>query len=139
MIDETPTAGERRRLVTEEAATWLLALRRGRLSLTERRELVDWLRESPVHIAEMLCVSQMDRDLENFRGWAGMPADKPAGENVVRLMSERLRPPPPRARFLTASRAIAAGLVLGVLAAGGWLASRTRERSYGRSLRSGGR
>lgn len=124
MIDETPTAGERRRLVTEQAAAWLLALRRGSLSPAERRDFVDWLRESPVHIAEMLRVSQVDQALEGFKGWAGLPVGEQAPGNVVRLMSEGPRPPPRRRRFLTASRAVAAGLVLGVLAAGGWLASR---------------
>lgn len=124
MIDETPTAGERRRLVTEQAAAWLLALRRGSLSPAERRDFVDWLRESPVHIAEMLCVSQVDQALEGFKGWAGLPVGEQAPDNVVRLMSEGPRPPPRRRRFLMASRAIAAGLAAGVLAVGGWFALR---------------
>lgn len=119
-----PNAEQSRRAATEQAAAWLVALRSGRLSASERGEFIDWLRESPVHIAEMLRVTQVDRSLEAFKGWAEIPVAEPTVDNVVRLMSEGPRLAPRRARFMTVSRAIAAGLVVAVLATGSWFALR---------------
>lgn len=124
MTADMPNAAESRRVATEQAAAWLVVLRGGRLSTSERGEFIDWLRESPAHIAEMLRVTQVDRALERFNGWIEIPVAEQTADNVVRLMGEGPRFPHRRARFLTASRAIAAGLAVAVLAAGGWLALR---------------
>ena len=124
MTIDTPNAEERRRAATEQAAAWLVAMRNGRLSAGERGEFVDWLRESPVHIMEMLRVSQVDHALEAFTGWGEMKPVVHTPDNVVRPIGEGLRIPPRRGRFLTASQTIAAGLAVVVLATGGWFALR---------------
>ncbi|MBP6105364.1 MAG: FecR domain-containing protein [Steroidobacteraceae bacterium] len=124
MSADMPTVDERRRAATEQAAAWLVALRMGRLSARERDEFVNWLRESPLHIAEMLTVSRVDQALEAFDRWNGIPAAEQVTDNVVSLTSERPRLQPRRKPFMWVSRAIAAGLALVVLATGSWLALR---------------
>ena len=52
--------GERnRRLVAAEAAEWLDRLSSDDLSVSDRAEFVDWLRESPVHVAETLRIERL--------------------------------------------------------------------------------
>lgn len=53
----------------EQAAWWLLTMESEQLSATQRAEFIDWLRESPLHIAEMLRVCRLQRDLSGFKGW----------------------------------------------------------------------
>lgn len=127
MTVDTPNAEERRRAATEQAAAWLMALRDGRLSASERGEFVDWLRESPVHIAEMLRASQIDRALEGFSGWGEIPTAEQTADNVVRLLPEAPRPSPRRTRLALVSRAVAAGLAVVVVATGGWLALKEKS------------
>ncbi len=55
--------------LAEEAASWLLSLQSEDLSSAQRAEFVDWLRQSPQHIAQMLRVCQLHRDLARFEGW----------------------------------------------------------------------
>lgn len=126
MTGESPNAKVRRRAATEQAATWLVALRGGRLSASERGEFVDWLRESPMHISEMLRISQLDRELEVFSGWSEIPTAEQTANNVVWLIGEGPRLPPKRPLFLMLSRAITAGLVVVVLMVGGWMALREK-------------
>lgn len=64
---------ERRAVVTEAAAEWLLRLQTGEPSHALRAEFVDWLRESPVHVAEFLRVSQVHGVLQEFSQWAAVP------------------------------------------------------------------
>lgn len=124
MTTDTPNAEERRRTATEQAAAWLVAMRNGRLSPGERGEFVDWLRDSPIHIMEMLRVSQVDDALEAFNGWGEMKSVVQAADNVVRPIGLGLRISPGHARFPTASLALAAGLVFVALASGSWFAMR---------------
>jgi transmembrane sensor len=56
--------------LAEEAASWLLTLQSEELSTAQRAEFVDWLRQSPQHISQMLRVCQLRRDLVNFQGWS---------------------------------------------------------------------
>lgn len=121
MIADPASAEDRRRAATEQAVAWLISLQGGGMSAGERGEFVDWLRESPVHIREMLRVSQIDQALKAFN-WDGIPTAEQTADNVVRLTGGTTRPPLRRTSFLTASRAIAAGLAVVALAAGGWLA-----------------
>lgn len=127
MTAYTPNAEDRRRAATEQAAAWLVALRGGRLSAGERGEFVDWLRESPVHIAEMLRVSQIDQALGGFSRWGEIPTAERTVDNVVRLLPEAQHPPPRRTRLAMVSRAIAAGLAIVVVATGGWLALKEKS------------
>lgn len=46
------------RLISEEAADWLLRLREG--SLSDRQEYVRWLKRSPTHVREMLELSSLE-------------------------------------------------------------------------------
>jgi transmembrane sensor len=96
-IGKTDSA-ERRRRVTEEAGEWLLRLRSGDLSKEERAQFVDWLREAPVHVMEMLRVSEVDTALREFEGWKDLaPLDLQQSADVVALdvpheREERARP-----------------------------------------------
>jgi transmembrane sensor len=53
----------------EEAAAWLLRLQDGEAPHAERDAFVDWLRESPLHVAEMLRVTNVHEGLVGFRRW----------------------------------------------------------------------
>jgi transmembrane sensor len=60
---------ENRRRTAEQAAFWLLTLQSEELSTAQHAELIDWLRESPLHISEMLRASLVQRDLAAFKHW----------------------------------------------------------------------
>ena len=89
-------AADRRRRATGEAAEWLLRLRDGRLTREERIQYVAWLRESPLHVTEMLRVSGVDQRLAEFPDWRLIkPADPSelADSSVVEMASvKRERP-----------------------------------------------
>jgi transmembrane sensor len=81
-------ASDRRRRASEEAATWWVRLRTEELARADRELFVDWLRESAVHVAEMLRVAKVHNALEEFQGWmqiADGPDDQGDDENVVSL------------------------------------------------------
>ncbi|MGC4030040.1 MAG: FecR domain-containing protein [Steroidobacteraceae bacterium] len=59
---------ERRERAAEQAAESLLVPPEA-MSPQQRAELVDWLCESPVHVAEMLRVSRVHAALQVYRGW----------------------------------------------------------------------
>jgi ferric-dicitrate binding protein FerR (iron transport regulator) len=52
-------------LISEEAAGWLVCLRETDVGVSERRQYVRWLKQSPAHIAEMLLLSSVDGLLRN--------------------------------------------------------------------------
>jgi transmembrane sensor len=77
----------RRKRVTEEAAEWWLVLQ-GDVSRAQREHYVDWLRESSVHIAEMLHIAQVHGALEQFERWSSLPIDgsrEDDSDNVITL------------------------------------------------------
>jgi transmembrane sensor len=123
----TTDSAERRQRVAEEAGEWLLRLQRGDLSKEQRAQFVDWLREAPVHVMEMLRVSQVDAVLREFGGWqdiAPLGPPQPSSSTVVTLDVARQRDEPQRARARVRwwiPAAIAAGL--SVLALGLWTMS----------------
>jgi transmembrane sensor len=57
------THKERRLKAAEHAAHWLVALQSEELSSQERADFIDWLRESPLHVSEMLHACRLHRDL----------------------------------------------------------------------------
>ena len=59
--------------MAEEAADWLLRLEGGELSGEQRAGFVDWLRESPQHVAEMLRVAKLRNALVKFGQWDALP------------------------------------------------------------------
>ena len=67
-------ANDRRKLVTEEAAEWWVLLQ-GEVSRAQREQYVDWLRESTLHVAEMLFVARVHGALEQFQRWPSVPTD----------------------------------------------------------------
>jgi transmembrane sensor len=120
-------ASDRRKRAAEEAAEWWVALQRD-VSRAEREQYVDWLRESPVHVAEMLHVAQVHGALEQFQRWSGIPVDGARDENetVVTLPTSQPRPEmkrntPTRRRSRPLLWAVAAMLIVGTGIASMWL------------------
>lgn len=66
--------GERRKRVAEEAAEWWVLLQ-GDATRAQREEYVEWLRESAVHVAEMLRMAQVHGALAQFERWTTVPTD----------------------------------------------------------------
>ncbi len=94
-------APERRVIAAETAAEWWVRLQGPRVSTSEREQFVDWLRESPVHVAEMLRVAQVHDALTNFRAWSELPvgaepAPPKAFEDAVVPLRPRSEPEAPR-------------------------------------------
>ena len=67
-------ASDRRKRAAEEAAEWWDILQ-GELARPQRGQYVDWLRESAVHVAEMLRIAQVHGALEHFERWAHLPTE----------------------------------------------------------------
>jgi transmembrane sensor len=67
-------AGERRGRAAEEAAEWWVRLQEsGEVSRAEHEAYVDWLRESALHVAEMLQIARLHGSLAQFDRWAHVP------------------------------------------------------------------
>lgn len=111
-----PSADARRARAAAEAADWAERLDSGHLSVSERGEFVDWLRESPVHVAEMLRMGRLTSALESFGEWGDAPLSGDlTPEAVVPLMPHmpiRSRRAPKHLGRRTWYAGIAAGLVL---------------------------
>ena len=50
----------RSKLISEQAADWLLRFREDGLSIAERHEYVRWLKQSPAHVREMLELAALE-------------------------------------------------------------------------------
>jgi ferric-dicitrate binding protein FerR (iron transport regulator) len=76
MTTNTPRdALERRERASEEAAVWWVRLHAEDSSRGEREEFVDWLRESALHVAEMLRLAAVHGALQRFRSWPQVSID----------------------------------------------------------------
>jgi transmembrane sensor len=83
-------ANERRRRASLEAAEWYVRLQEPAVSRTEREEFIDWLRESALHVAELLRIAQVHGALERFRQWTRLSTEgSEEPENVVTLSQSR--------------------------------------------------
>ncbi len=51
--------------LTEQAAAWYVTQRQGELDGAAREQFVEWLRASPLHVAEYLVISGIGRDVPN--------------------------------------------------------------------------
>jgi transmembrane sensor len=60
---------ERRDRAGADATEWWLRMEGSRMSREDREAFVDWLRESPVHVSEMLRMGQLHARLDEFDGW----------------------------------------------------------------------
>jgi transmembrane sensor len=87
-------ATDRRQRASEEATEWLVVLQ-GDVTHTQREQFIDWLRESPVHVAEMLRAAQVHGALEQFNRWARIPTDGSGDDDdlVVTLPTTQTRLP----------------------------------------------
>ncbi len=83
------SVSERQRRVVEEAAEWWVILQDG-ASRAQREQYVDWLRESSLHVAEMLRVAQVHGALEQFQRWStiAIGESKRGAGNVVNLPND---------------------------------------------------
>jgi transmembrane sensor len=78
------------RRIAERAAMWLLTVQSEQLSATRRAEFIDWLRESPLNIAEMLRVCRLQRALADFKGWDQIaPMDRGQPSALVEFLESR--------------------------------------------------
>ena len=124
-IDENPPMS-----IPEQAAEWLLRWHCGDLSIAERFEYLQWLKTSPVHIAETLRMCRLYSWLENTK-LKLFVTNEDSFSNVVEL--------PPRERETVAARGadasacgrvrIAAGAA--AIGLGSRLARASRRRSSG--------
>ena len=81
-------ASERRKRASSEAADWFARLQAGEMDHAERQQYVEWLRESYVHVTEMLRIAQIHGELKQFEHWARLTTGpKTAEDNVVQLPS----------------------------------------------------
>jgi transmembrane sensor len=128
---------ERRDRATEEAARWWTLLGNrppAEVSETDRREFTVWLRESPLHIAEILRIAHVDDTLRSFESWADIPGgtEEQADNKIVRLTPpspSTVNPPPPapaKNANLPRRFAIAASILAAVLVSS-WFALHTRD------------
>src|ERR1700736_2929876 len=78
-------ASDRRKRASEEAAAWWVRLQTDELPRAEREQFVDWLRESAVHVGEMLRMAKVHGALEQFHRWAHISTDGPDEDNIVSL------------------------------------------------------
>lgn len=60
---------ERRERAAQEAAEWVLRLQNQSMTRAQRGQYVQWLRESPLHVAEMLRVTHVHGALTQFPHW----------------------------------------------------------------------
>ena len=74
----------------EEAAAWLLRLESGNATRTERQAFVEWLRESPLHVAEMLRATNVHDALATFARWADVDVRDESPEPVVVPLGNRV-------------------------------------------------
>lgn len=111
---------DRRGHAAEEAGEWLLRLQAGELSREQREAFVDWLRESQVHVAEMLRVASVHGVLEQFEHWTRIETGGADRDDVVVSLLRAPSSPalPARKRFTApwlAAAAIACIVVVTVL------------------------
>jgi ferric-dicitrate binding protein FerR (iron transport regulator) len=81
-------ANERRGRATREATQWWnrVGIQRPQEISREDRELfTQWLRESPLHVSELLRIAHVHDSLERFKLWGEVDSDATAGEepNVI--------------------------------------------------------
>lgn len=80
-------ANERRARATREATQWWNRLsieQAGKVSKADRELFTQWLRESPLHVAELLRVAHVHDSLERFKLWSEIEVDATGEEpNVV--------------------------------------------------------
>jgi transmembrane sensor len=142
---------ERRDRAGTEAIEWWLRLEAGRMSGEDRLAYVEWLRESPLHVSEMLRMGQLHAVLDEFQDWdqiAAMgdrkaddtvvPFDRGANASAAQGFNDAVSQEPvygsKRYRWLAAAAGVVAVAALGV-----WIATFTAQQTIqtGRGERRG--
>lgn len=101
--------------IQEQAAEWFIRLHNGELTVAERYACLQWLKTSPVHIAELLRVCRM------YSGMVAMElplyyANKDTSTNVVELKPRNAAAPDATHRLSTWRGRIAAGVAVLIVA-----------------------
>lgn len=114
----TSSEPDSHRRIAEQAADWLLTLQSEEMTQEQRAELVDWLCESPQHVASLLRICKLQRDLARFTQWRQIaPMSRATPSKIMRLVPKRTAPSFTRRRWGRAA-ALAASVVMVCLA--GW-------------------
>src|ERR1700722_7481086 len=80
---------ENQRRAAEQAAEWLLILQSEEFTPVQHAAFVDWLRESPVHVSELLRTCQLQHRLSRFKGWRQLsPTRATSPAKVMRLVAD---------------------------------------------------
>src|SRR5687768_11993584 len=84
---------DRRASASAEAADWWLNLKSNEINRAEREQYVAWLRESPVHVSEMLRMARLHKTLAKLDCWDEVNTDDRNGEEakVVELSDSHPR------------------------------------------------
>lgn len=77
---------ERRKRASEEAAEWWVRLHASGLDRADREKYVDWLRESAVHVAEMLRMAELHGALEQFEYWTRISTDHGPEKDTIAVL-----------------------------------------------------
>jgi transmembrane sensor len=110
MTAASETAAHRR--IAEQAADWLLRLQSDELTPQQRTELVEWLCESPQHVAALFRICELQRDLSRFGKWRQIaPLSRTALPKIMRLVPKRTVAPALAGRHWGRAAAVAAGAV----------------------------
>ena len=110
---------EPQRRTAEQAADWLLTLQSEELTPEQRTELVEWLCESPQHVAELFRICELQRDLSRFREWRQIPPMSRTAPKIMRLVPKRTVAPSLLGRKWGRAAALAASVV--VVCVVGWV------------------
>lgn len=74
---------ERRDRAALQAAEWMLLMQSGKATREEQNEFVDWLRESPLHVAEMLRINHVQEVLNTTTCWDQLPTGGASFDGAV--------------------------------------------------------
>jgi len=111
---KVPASQTRQARAAAEAAEWVCQLESGQMSTVRREAFIDWLRESPMHVAETLRITRLTAMLADHEGWSPMQAGVPIADNVVPLAAAYA---PPAAAPLPVQRSFRMRYVAGIAAA----------------------
>jgi transmembrane sensor len=105
--------------IAEQAADWLLTLQSDELTPQQGTELVEWLCESPQHVAALFRICELQRDLSRFGKWRQIaPLNRTALPQIMRLVPKR---PAPSLAGRHWGRAAALAASVAFLCIVGWL------------------
>jgi transmembrane sensor len=94
----TATDDQIRTAIAEQAADWFVANRAGSLNEAARVAFMSWLRSSPTHIEEYLCIAAIARDLRSAAADSQAPPEPflaqapPGGANNVAALDPTVSP-----------------------------------------------